>query len=104
MITYIDHTHPRAFEGLELRKPERDLTVKCPKCQGYGGWNSGLDVYGPTEHSKMSCSQCWGWGWVKEGEDQCIHDYDSGYKSVGNCLTVWKCRSCGKEITVDSSD
>ncbi len=51
------------------------------------------------------CSSCWGWKEVIPGHPNefCHHDYDTGGRTVGNCLTVWVCQICGYETTVDSS-
>lgn len=54
-------------------------------------------------HFKASCDNCNGWGYVDAKQGDHVHEWDRGTK-VGNCLTNYKCLSCGVVWQVDSSD
>lgn len=114
MKEYLTPDHPDAFVDWELRKPERDLTKMCPVCKGHGGWNLELNAYQNQyedtpanrhlfSHFRAHCSHCNGWGYVEESEMCPGHEWET-VKSLGNCLRLEKCRKCGAEIQVDSSD
>jgi hypothetical protein len=104
-MTLLTYDDPTAYEGLEKRKPRDPIAVECPKCNGHGGWILRRDAYGPGRHFRASCDNCWGWGYVKPGskDANCLHEYQTD-RNVGRCLNVWKCRKCGAEREVDSSD
>lgn len=79
----------------------------CPLCQGHGGWNLGLNAYGPGRHFQAFCRQCWGWGWVKaDSKDvKCVHTFkeiapDQPYR----CWHTIQCANCGETRSYDSSD
>ena len=78
--------------------------VKCPECEGHGGWVLKRDAYGKGVHFKCHCMNCNGWGWVEAGSPDatCCHEYDTS-KNVGRCLHEWICIKCNHSITVDSS-
>jgi hypothetical protein len=106
MSEYLTPESPGAFDDLPIlaRPPMADTTIVCPKCKGHGGWNLRLNTYGPGKHFQASCNQCNGWGYVRPGRDaECIHE-DKHLRNTGNCLNVYGCVKCGREIEIDSSD
>lgn len=111
MSQYLTPDSTDAFVGLMvLALPSerfigmKELTVLCPKCKGHGGWNLTLNAYGPGKHFQAHCSQCNGWGYVRPGRDaECIHE-DKHLRNTGNCLNVYGCVKCGREVEIDSSD
>lgn len=119
MQTYLEPTDPQAFIDHEVRDPaeaaKMGLTVLCPQCKGHGGWNLRLNAYplhGKEDtpenrhlfsHFRASCSHCVGWGYVKPEDADHIHQWET-VRSLGNCLRLDKCKVCGQEWQVDSSD
>ena len=115
---YWNHTHPRAFENMEVRTPDcAALVAPCPKCKGYGGWH--LAHYPDTRNGwyayfDASCGQCNGWGYVDpHSEDaHCMHDWRelSHEESVqrglhtARCWHNMVCKHCNKVEGVDTSD
>lgn len=91
------------FPTKDPKDPIVHLTILCPVCQGYGGWNLELNAYGEGKHFRASCSQCGGWGWVNEADSLCIHVWGEAM-NVGRCLNNYACVKCGIVKTVDSSD
>lgn len=118
MKTYLDPTHPDAFIDHDLMPADEaarsGLTVICPQCKGHGGWNLELNAYplhGKEDnahnrhlfsHFRASCDNCWGHGYVRPEEDH-VHQWEK-VRSLGNCLRLDKCKVCGQEWQVDSSD
>lgn len=100
------------FTDIPLRSKERaEQTFKdvviCPACKGHGSFNLLLDAYGKGRHFQGGCANCNGWGYVETNSPNahCIHEYDYGNgKTIEHCLHTYKCKKCGHEIMVDSSD
>jgi hypothetical protein len=119
MQTFLERTDPDAFVDYPPADPtkaaEIGMTVECPKCKGHGGWNLQLNAYRlhrypdtpenrhRYSHFLASCDQCQGWGYVTPDNSECIHEWKSR-GSIGNCLHLYECKSCGKHRQVDSSD
>lgn len=120
MKTFLNPTDPDAFVDYPLQSAEEaatniNCTHLCPKCKGHGGWNLELNAYplnGKEDtpenrhkhsHFRAFCSQCEGWGYVREEDQDHVHDWVHA-RNVGNCLNVFKCSICDKEREVDSSD
>lgn len=119
MKTYLEPTHPDAFVDYPEQDPKLaatyGMTSLCPQCKGHGGWNLELNSYplhGKEDvpenrhlfsHFRASCPQCNGYGYVRQEDTDHIHKWNRT-RNVGNCLNVWECEVCGKEMTVDSSD
>ncbi len=112
MSNYWTHEHPRAFEGMSIRRPEKEGQVACPKCKGYGSWHLKHDEHG---YFDSSCSNCNGWGYVDPDslDSKCIHEWEylsiEMAKELGQkvlaCYSYYECKNgCGKIIIVDSSD
>jgi hypothetical protein len=112
----MDRTDPRAFFEFPPKRELKPGTVTCAKCQGHGGWNLTLNCYPmPTgyadtaenrhkyTHFKANCNNCNGWGFVPEAQGDHVHEWKEK-ATVGNCLTRYKCETCGQEQDVDSSD
>lgn len=95
--------------------PQYSLTKMCPVCFGHGGWNLTLNVYPLHDkpdtaenrhkfsHFRAHCSHCNGWGYVREDEMCTGHEWVF-VRNTGNCLNLHKCKHCGKEWEIDSSD
>lgn len=68
------------------------VMVPCPHC-----------VDGRTA-SGYGCMNCYGRMVVALGspDEFCGHDYVND-RTIGRCLSVWKCATCWHEITIDSS-
>lgn len=111
-MAYMTPDHPDAFNDFPGEKPQGAFRRKCGRCRGYGGWNLKLFAYflAPhledtpenrhRQHFRASCSSCFGFGWTN---DDCDHEYRR-VKRLRMCLHLHRCQTCGKEITVDSSD
>lgn len=102
---YMTHLHPDAFKDHVKKVKPAWAEQECLKCHGYGGWNLKLNQYMVNEpplcHFRAHCSNCNGWGYTKR-EDH-IHYWNAGV-TIGNCLTRYTCKICGKLDVVDSSD
>jgi len=119
MQTYLERTDPDALVDYPPADPakaaEIGMTELCPKCKGYGGWNLKLNAYplhqyeDPPEnrhkfsHFRAGCDHCIGWGYVRPEDADHIHEWKR-VGSLGNCLHLDKCKICGKQWQVDSSD
>jgi hypothetical protein len=105
---YLEPGDPGSFLGLSPRKKE-DMPEwwpggeVCPTCRGYGGWHLHVDAYGPGKHFDAACNSCWGYGFLREGQS-CAHEWDVKGAGKWNCTSVWKCKKCGAETEIDSSD
>jgi hypothetical protein len=113
---YWNHNHPRAFEGMKMRAPERNLTLPCPICKGHGAFHlSHNDTNnGCYPYFDASCAQCNGWGYVNPNsiDATCIHEWKGltyeeskarnlyTARSFSNCV----CIHCNTVMGVDSSD
>lgn len=112
-----DHTHPRAFEGMKLRSPERELTLPCPVCKGHGGYHLSHDPSARNPHYAYfdaCCGQCHGWGYVDPNslDASCLHEWkeltyeESKTRNLytARCWHNSVCVNCNKVMGVDSSD
>ena len=117
MKKYLDPTDPDAFLDYERKSPEPDLgfTVECPRCKGHGGWNLRLNAY-PLRgyentpenrhlysHFRAGCSHCQGHGYVTPENADHVHQWVF-VEITGNCLSLHRCKVCGREWEIDSSD
>lgn len=107
------------FDDMEKKKPpyeiypeKANIKYECPLCHGYGGWNLSLNTYAPGFHFKAACNQCNGWGWVSELDKDCVHNYrelphseckERGIYHYGTSCHVYKCQTCPRRYTTDSS-
>lgn len=66
--------------------------IRCPHCDDNG------------KRDGYTCKNCSGFKEVELGspDEFCGHNYYND-RSVGRCLSVWKCAICWHEITIDSS-
>lgn len=81
-----------------------DCTFPCPVCKRHGKWNLTVDAYGKGKHFQAHCTQCNGWGWVNKADFDCApHDFEE-LPSGKMCWHNYKCKKCGQERGVDSSD
>jgi hypothetical protein len=118
MTTYLDPTDDGAFQDMSLKPIPPDHfsqhPVRCPRCDGHGGWNLRLDAYGEGKHFQAGCFQCNGWGWVDahSKDATCVHDYQEvsysdclqqGIPHYGQCWHVYQCTKCGARNSCDSS-
>ena len=92
-------------------------TGTCPVCNGSGRVPAGDSKY-KTSYAgydpatdTLRCNNCGGqymyslrYGTVRLREDgtPCTHKYHS--KTIGRCLTEYKCEHCGDCHTIDSGD
>lgn len=117
MTSYWNHTHPRAFENMSRRSPERNLTLECPKCKGYGAWHLSADEnYRKRSYPYFdaSCGQCHGWGFVDPNTNDatCMHEWRGLTYEESKALNLFTarcwhnsvCVHCDKTMGVDSSD
>jgi len=118
MTNYLEPTNPEAFIDYPGKQSKPDYipnSCECPKCKGYGGWNLKLNAY-PLHfkedtpqnrhlysHFRAGCSHCFGWGWVREEDADHVHDWQFVH-NIQNCLNLYDCSICGKQIEIDSSD
>lgn len=125
--SFLRSDHPEAH--LDFPTPEEKLLQwrqfswpadpqMCPKCRGYGGHNLTVNAYPLPDgmedtsenrhryrHFRSSCDQCVGWGYVTDQRDvDCAHEFDNGRATGLNCVTEYRCKKCGRGVTVDSSD
>ena len=119
MQTYLEPTDPEAFVDHPVQDvafaAQYGMPVECPQCKGHGGWNLKLNAYplhGKEDnahnrhlfsHFRASCSQCNGWGYVRHEDADHIHQWET-VERLGNCLHLDRCKVCGREWQVDSSD
>lgn len=112
-MRYLTPNDPNAFDGYPvLDRPTYGLTnpVLCHVCKGHGGWVLKFDAFPnatlkENRHFRCFCDHCWGHGWVEKGSpnDTCeMHEWER--KSVGHCMTEYKCVKCGHSQKIDSSD
>lgn len=59
---------PHAFDIIPLQPRNGTLDAICPVCQGYGQWNTELDLVS-FRCKRAICDRCLGEGWVETGTD-----------------------------------
>jgi hypothetical protein len=59
---------PHAFDLVPLQARNGSLDAPCPKCHGYGQWNTELDMVS-FRCKRAICDRCYGAGWVETGDD-----------------------------------
>ena len=68
-IIYCTGPHdPHALDGITRRHRTGDLDVRCPVCDGYGQWNSQIDLVSQRS-IRVACPKCDGRGWIETGAD-----------------------------------
>jgi DNA-directed RNA polymerase subunit RPC12/RpoP len=77
--------------------------VDCPVCDACG--TRTFESSFAKQEYQIACQQCFGRGYVVNGslDHKCTHDYHYS-RTVGRCLTEYKCRRCGTTYEIDSSD
>lgn len=122
-IEFLGVGDPGALLGMKRKKPDRkrNLTARCPRCKGYGGWHLELNAYGPGKHFDCLCSNCLGWGYVEPRAADHVHHYMQMEEEEANALRKTKglgpirytygrcchnavCSICGDFRFTDSSD
>lgn len=57
-----------ALDNVPLQLRNGSLDAKCPVCEGYGQWNSEIDLVS-FRCKRTICDRCHGFGWVETGDD-----------------------------------
>jgi hypothetical protein len=59
---------PHAFDGISVHPRHGALDARCPRCAGFGQWNTEIDL--ASHRSKRhTCEKCDGRGWIETGDD-----------------------------------
>jgi hypothetical protein len=79
---------PHALHGISVQPRSGDLDAQCPKCVGYGQWNSEIDLV--SQRSKRCvCDKCDGRGWIETGDDM-VPSHDIAMSPEG--YPIWVTR------------